>query len=91
MIYPFSEEEYKKGIATLKNENETGIDDSLAELINNLGHWLSAMLNTCFNENIISKEWRQSKSIALLKFGKDSAILKTYRPVPLSCHTFNLY
>ena len=49
------------------------------------------MLNTCFIENKIPKIWRQSKIIAILKPGKDSAILKNYRPISLLCHTYKLY
>ena len=32
MVYPFSEEEYRRGIATLKNNKAAGIDDVLVEL-----------------------------------------------------------
>ena len=49
------------------------------------------MLNTCFIENNIPKIWRQSKIIAILKPGKDSAIPKNYRPISLLCHTYKLY
>ena len=50
MVYPFSEEEYRRGgIATLKNNKAAGIDDVLVELLNQLGlnthKWLLAMLN----------------------------------------------
>ena len=37
MAYPFSEEEYKKGIATLKNNNATCRDDVLVEQLKQLG------------------------------------------------------
>ena len=35
MVYPFSEEEYRRGIAALNNNNVPGIDDVLAEQLNN--------------------------------------------------------
>ena len=48
----FSEEEYRKGIATFKNSNAAGIEDILVEQLRNLGpkahKWLHTMLNTCF-------------------------------------------
>ena len=49
MVYPFSEEEYRRVIAALKNNKAAGIDDVLVEQLNNLGpkthKWLLAMLN----------------------------------------------
>ena len=50
LVFPFTEEEYKKGIATLKNKKAAGIDDVLVEQLNNLGH---SLLNVCFTENCI--------------------------------------
>ena len=49
------------------------------------------MLNVCFTENCIPKVWRQSKIIAILKPGKDSAQPKSYRPISLLCHMYKLY
>ena len=95
LVSAFSEEEYRKGIAALKNNKAAGIDDILVEQLKNLGpkayKWLHTMLNTCFIENKIPKIWRQSKIIAILKQGKDSAIPKNYRPISLLCHTYKLY
>ena len=95
LVSAFSEEEYRKGIAALKNNKAAGIDDILVEQLKNLGpkahKWLHTMLNTCFIENKISKIWRQSNIIAILKPGKDSAIPKNYRPISLLCHTSKLY
>ena len=95
LVSAFSEEEYRKGIAALKNNKEAGIDDILVEQLKNLGpkahKWLHTMLNTCFIENKIPKIWRQSKIIAILRPGKDSAIPKNYRPISLLCHTYKPY
>ena len=95
MAHPFSEEEYKKGIAALKNNKAAGRDDVLVEQLKHLGQkankWLHTMLKVCFTGNTIPKIWRQSKIIAILKPGKDSAIPKNYRPISLLCHTYKLY
>ena len=67
MVYPFSEEGYRRGIATLKNNKAAGIDDVLDEQLKNLGpkthKWLLAMLNNCFTHNRIPTIWRKSKII----------------------------
>ena len=94
-VYPFSEGEYNKGVATLKNNKAAGRDDILVEQLKHLrpkAHkWLLTMLNICFMENKIPTIWRQSKIIAILKPGKDSSIPKNYRPISLLCHTYKLY
>ena len=77
MEYPFSEEEYRTGVAILKNNKASGRDDGLVEQLMNLGakskshRWLLTMLNKCFMENKIPTLWRQSKIIAILKPGND--------------------
>ena len=95
MDYPFSEEEYRRGIATLKNKKAAGIDDVLVEPLKNLGSkthkWLLAVLNNCFTQNKIPTIWRKSKIIHILKPRKDSATPKSYRPVTLLCDTYKLY
>ena len=95
IVSPFSEDEYRKGVATLKNNKAAGRDDVLVEQLKNLGpnahKWLRAMLNNCFIDNKIPTIWRQSKIIAILKPGIDSAIPKSYRPISLLCHTYKLY
>ena len=94
-VYPFSEGEYNKGVAALKNNKAAGRDDILVEQLKHLGPkahmWLLTMLNICFMENKIPTIWRQSKIIAILKPGKDSSIPKNYRPISLLCHTYKLY
>ena len=94
MVYPFSEEEYRKGVAILKNNKASGRDDVLVEQLKNIGpksrRWLLTMLNKCFMENKITTLWRQSKIIAILKPGKYSVIPKSYRPISLLCHTYKL-
>ena len=94
-VYPFSEGEYNKGVAALKNNEATGRDDILVEQLKHLGpkahKWLLTILNICFMDNKIPTVWRQSKIIAILKPGKDSSIPKNYRPISLLCHTYKLY
>ena len=82
-----SEDEYRKGIATLKNNKAIDIYDILVDQLKNLcpsSHkWLIEMLNTCLTRNEIPKLWRQSWIIAIMKAGKDSTIPKYYRPLVL--------
>ena len=37
LVYPFTEEEYRKVIATLKNNKAAGIDDVLVEQLTHIG------------------------------------------------------
>ena len=50
LVYPFTEEIYRIGIATLKNIKATGIDDVLVEQLKPLGprahRWLHSILKT---------------------------------------------
>ena len=95
LMSAFSEEKYRKSIVALKNNKAAGIYDIQVEQLKNLGpkahNWLHTMLNTYCIENKIPMIQRQSKIIVILKSGKDSAILKNYRPISLLCHTYKLY
>ena len=55
MVYPFSEEEYRKEVAILNNNKALGRDDVRVEQLKNLGpkahRWLLTMLNKCIMEN----------------------------------------
>ena len=91
----FSEEEYRKGVAILKNNKASARDDVRVEQLKNIGskshRWLLTMLNKCFMENMIPTLWGQSKIIAILKPVKDSAIPKSYIPISILCHTYKIY
>ena len=77
-VYSFSEEEYRKGVAMLKNNKASGRDDFLEEQLSNLGpnahRWLLTMLNKFFMENKIPTQWRQSKINDILKPGLQTNI-----------------
>ena len=84
-MYPFSEEEYRKGIAAPKNRKAACIDNIVVKQLNNIGqtlhNWLLDMLNKYFTENKVPRLWRQSMS---------NAILKPYKPISLLCHMYEL-
>ena len=85
LVYTFSEEEYKKGIAAPNNRKDTSIDHVLVKQLNNLGptfhNWLLDMLNKCFTENMVPLLWKQSMF---------NAILKPYKPISLLCHMYKI-
>ena len=47
MVYPFSEDEYRRGIATSKNNDAAGIDNVLVEQLKNLGPKLTSGCLQC--------------------------------------------
>ena len=95
LVYLFTEEEYRKGIATLNNNKAAGIDDVLVEQLKHLGprahRWLPSMLNKSFTENKSPKVWIKSRIIAILKPWKEASIPKSYIQISLLCHTYKLY
>ena len=88
MVHPFGEEEDRKAVEVLKNNNPAGRDYVLVVKLNTHGPkahmWLLTMLNKCFMENKIPTTWIQYKIIAILKPGKESAIPKSYHPMSMS-------
>ena len=52
--------------------------------------WLKEMMNNILVSKKFPKLWRKSKVIAILKPGNDSSLPKSYRPIPLLCHTYKL-
>ena len=50
MVSPFSEDEYRKGLATLKNNKAAGRDDVLVEQLKNLGPNAHKRLAQCHTE-----------------------------------------
>ena len=71
-VYPFSEGEYNKGVAALKNNKAAGRDDILVEQLKNLS----------LRDFLMPKSLKTALIRPLLKkTGLDSDILKNYRPV----------
>ena len=81
MVHPFREEEYKKGIAALKNNKVASRDDVQVEQLKHLGQmankWLHTMLNVCFTGNKI-QDYRQTQARERLR---DSEELQTNPPL----------
>ena len=59
LVYQFTEVEYRKEIATLKNNKAADIEDVLVEQLKHIGprahRWLHSMVNMCFTEKKILK------------------------------------
>ena len=91
---PFSLQELKCCISTLKNGKATGLDHILTEELKHFGpkalNWLFQLYNNCIFTMKIPKIWLRSRVIALLKPGKDPALAKSYCPKSLLSHSFKL-
>ena len=91
---PFSLQELKCFIITLKNGKATGLNNILTEELKHFGpkalNWLLQLYNNCIATMKIPKTWLRSRVIALLKPGKDPALAKSYRPISLLSHSFKL-
>ena len=91
----FTAAELDIGIRVLKNGKSPGLDDIQTELIKQFGpkarDWLLRFFNNCTETKKIPKIWRQAKVVALLKPGKDPSVAKSFRPISLLCHTYELF
>lgn len=71
------------------------MDDITFEQIKHLGpaavSWLLALYNNCLGSCKLPKLWRRAKVIALLKPEKSPNYSKSYRPIPLLCHSYKLF
>ena len=95
MVHPFSEEEYKKGIAALKNNKAADRDDVLVDQLKHLGQkankWLHKMLNVCFTGNkdpqdmVTIQDYRHTQARERLR---DSEELHTNLPLMPYVQTF---
>ena len=77
----------------MKQNKAVGLNDILCEQLKHLGPlwWILDMLNNCLSINNISELWRQARTVATLKPGKDPANSKSFRPIALLSHTYKLF
>ena len=85
--------ELQLDIKVMKQDKAVGLDDMLCEQLKHLGSlwWILETLNNCLSINNISKLWRQARTVATLKPGKDPANSKSFRPIALLSHTYKLF
>ena len=87
--------ELEAAIDKLRHRKAAGLDDMFSEQIKHFGRttkiWLYNLFNSIRVSLKIPKIWRKAKVIILLKPGKESDTLSSYRPVSLLCHTNKLY
>ena len=91
----FTAQEFSNGIATLKNGTVIGLEGIFPEELKDFGQqakkWLHELFNRCVETNCIPKIWRKSRVIALPKPGKDLSLPKSFRPISLLCHPYELF
>ena len=95
-VYPFSEGEYNKGVAALKNNKVAGRDDILVEQLKHLGpkahKWLLTMLNIMLSWRLRSRPYGDNRRLSpYWNQGRTLRFQRTNRPISLLCHTYKLY
>ena len=95
LVFPFTEEYYKKGKVTLKNKKAAGIDDVLVEQLKNLGprahRRLHSMLNVCITKKTNTQSMEVSDNHCNTETEKRLSDTEELRPISLLCHMYKLY
>ena len=89
MAYPFSEEDYRKAIAALKNNKAAGRDDVLVEQLKHLGPRANKC-STYASQETGSPRYGDNPSVSPYSSHRKT-IPKNYRRLSLLCHTYKLY
>jgi len=91
---PFRANELDKAILEMKSGKASGVDDLKAEQIKHFGpaakSWLLGLFNNILLRCRIPRQWCKAQVIAILKRGKDPDDPKSYRPISLLCHLYQL-
>ena len=92
---PITNREITAAIKVAKKRKAAGVDKMYVEQIKNFGpvtiKWIQEMYNVCVNTLKIPKMWRQAHVIALQKPGKALDDPKSYRPISLLCHLYEIF
>lgn len=91
----FSVSELQIVIDELKNWKAKGLDHIYSKKIENFGlqikKWVLDLFNGILFTQVISKIWRRTKIIALLKPEKSPDDPKNFRPTSLLCHLYKTF
>jgi hypothetical protein len=87
-------EEIETALKSTKRHKAAGRDELPPEFLIELGvrgkTWLTKLFTSILNTGSIPDAWSESKTLAVLKPGKDPNDVKSYRPIALLCTTFKL-
>ena len=90
----FTIEEMLAAIKIIKQGKAPGPDGIHNEFLlhcgDNMTHWLTKLLNTCYHHTRIPKMWRRASVVSILKPGKPDTSPQSYRPISLLCTTYKL-
>eukprot|EP00057_Strongylocentrotus_purpuratus_P005102 XP_003730216.1 PREDICTED: RNA-directed DNA polymerase from mobile element jockey-like [Strongylocentrotus purpuratus] len=71
--------------------NNLELQTAIDSLKNGKAEWLLSLFDNCVTLSQLPKIWQKARVIAILKPGKDPNEAKSYRPISLLCHLFNLF
>jgi len=91
---PLTANKLDKTILEMKSGKASSVDDLTAEQIKHFGPiartWLLGLFNNILLRCRIPRQWCEAQVIAILKPGKDPDDPKSYRPISLLCHLYQL-
>jgi hypothetical protein len=89
----FSIEELETALLSVKTGKAAGLDGVYPEFIKNFGRktkeWLVRLFNDILTTGKLKKLFKQAKTIAILKPGKDDTDASQYLPISTECRLQN--
>jgi len=95
LMNEFTAEEVYNALKSVKNGKAAGVDGIVPEFLKNVGprsiRWIAKLASKIADTNVLSRLWRETKVIAILKPNKEARNPKNYRPISLLSTMYKLF